>query len=84
VIAPPSWPAPLPVIFDTNVLLSGIFFGGVPGRLLTAWQESRMQLVLSPDILAEYYEAAALTSQRTECPQRTHAMHRRTVQKALF
>lgn len=63
-IAPSSWPAPLPVIFDTNVLLSGIFFGGVPGRLLTAWQESRMQLVLSPDILAEDYEAAAVLSTR--------------------
>ena len=52
------------MILDTNGLLSGIFFGGVPGRLLAAWQEGRMQLVLSPDILAEPYEAAAVLSNR--------------------
>lgn len=51
--------APLRVTLDTNVLLSGIFFGGVPGRLLTAWQDDRLALVLSPAILAEYQEAGA-------------------------
>lgn len=45
---------PLGVILDTNVLLSGIFFGGVPGRVLEAWHEDRFELVLSPAILAEY------------------------------
>jgi predicted nucleic acid-binding protein len=59
VIAPVSRATPLRVILDTNVLLSGIFFGGVPGRLLTAWQEDRLALVLSPAILAEYHEAGA-------------------------
>lgn len=58
-IAPLSRATPLRVILDTNVLLSGIFFGGVPGRLLTAWQNDRLTLVLSPDILAEYHEAGA-------------------------
>ncbi|HSU93710.1 MAG TPA: hypothetical protein VLI43_08355 [Gemmatimonadaceae bacterium] len=37
-IARTSRATPLRVILDTNVLLSGIFFGGVPGRLLAAWQ----------------------------------------------
>jgi putative PIN family toxin of toxin-antitoxin system len=59
VIAPVSRATPLRVILDTNVLLSGIFFGGVPGGLLTAWQEDRLALVLSPAILAEYHEAGA-------------------------
>lgn len=27
------------VVLDTNVLVSGIFFGGVPGKLLDAWTE---------------------------------------------
>ncbi len=58
-IAPVSRSTPLRVILDTNVLLSGIFFGGVPGRLLTAWQDDRLALVLSPAILAEYHEAGA-------------------------
>lgn len=54
-IAPVPRPSPLHAILDTNVLLSGIFFGGVPGRLLTAWQDERLALVLSPAILAEYH-----------------------------
>lgn len=55
---------PLHVILDTNVLLSGIFFGGVPGRLLTAWQDERLALVLSPAILTEYHEAGAVLAAR--------------------
>lgn len=46
------------VILDTNVVLSGIFFGGVPGRLLEAWRAGAITLVLSPSILAEYRQAA--------------------------
>ena len=37
------------IIVDTNVVMSGIFFGGVPGRILDAWAEGRLELVLSPD-----------------------------------
>ena len=39
------------VVLDTNVVLSGIFFGGVPGRILDAWQVGHLTLVLSPAIL---------------------------------
>jgi uncharacterized protein len=42
------------VILDTNVLVLGVFFGGVPGRILEAWRDARIQLVLSPEILEEY------------------------------
>jgi putative PIN family toxin of toxin-antitoxin system len=42
------------VVLDTNVLVSGIFFGGLPGRLLDAWADGRLELVLSPAILDEY------------------------------
>lgn len=44
---------------DTNVIMSGIFFGGVPGRLLDAWAAGRVELVLSPAILDEYRRAGA-------------------------
>jgi uncharacterized protein len=47
------------VVLDTNVLLSGFFFGGVPGRVLDAWREGRLALVLSAPILIEYREAGA-------------------------
>lgn len=39
---------------DTNVIMWGIFFGGVPGRLLDAWVAGQVELVLSPAILVEY------------------------------
>ena len=47
------------MVLDTNVLLPGIFFGGVPGRILDAWQAGRLELVLSPAILAEYRRTGA-------------------------
>lgn len=42
------------VILDTNVLVSGIFFGGVPGQIVDAWADDRLSLVLTPEILEEY------------------------------
>ncbi|MBX3361468.1 MAG: putative toxin-antitoxin system toxin component, PIN family [Phycisphaeraceae bacterium] len=41
-------------VIDTNVLMSGIFFGGVPGRVLAAWSNGRFELVATPLILGEY------------------------------
>lgn len=42
------------VVLDTNVVVSGVFFGGVPGRILSAWSAGQFVLVLSPAILEEY------------------------------
>jgi putative PIN family toxin of toxin-antitoxin system len=43
------------VVLDTNVFVSGVFFAGVPGRIVSAWASGQITLVLSPDILAEYH-----------------------------
>jgi putative PIN family toxin of toxin-antitoxin system len=42
------------VILDTNVFVSGVFFGGQPGKILTAWRNGKIRLFLSPEILEEY------------------------------
>ncbi len=42
------------IVLDTNVFVSAVFFGGVPGRILEAWRDGRLQLVLSAAILDEY------------------------------
>jgi uncharacterized protein len=42
------------VVLDTNVLVSGIFFGGPPGTVLESWSAGRYELVVSPSILDEY------------------------------
>ena len=44
------------VILDTNVFVSGVFFGGQPGKILTAWRDGKIRLFLSPEILEEYVE----------------------------
>ena len=42
------------VVVDTNVLISGVFFGGMPSQVLEAWRDGKIELVVSPDILEEY------------------------------
>ena len=42
------------VVIDTNVFISGIFFSGPPSRILKAWQEDRIQIAASEDIITEY------------------------------
>jgi putative PIN family toxin of toxin-antitoxin system len=46
------------VILDTNVIMSAIFFGGIPGKILKAYASGELSLVLSPEILSEYHEVA--------------------------
>lgn len=46
------------IILDTNVFISGIFFSGPPFQILKAWQNSRLQIVLSQEILNEYQRVA--------------------------
>lgn len=42
------------VVVDTNVFVSGVFFGGDPGDVLTAWRDKHIELVVSPEIIEEY------------------------------
>jgi putative PIN family toxin of toxin-antitoxin system len=44
----------LKVILDTNVFVSGIFFSGPPYRILEAWRDGKIRLVVSLEILEEY------------------------------
>ncbi len=47
------------VVLDTNVFVSGIFFGGKPGRLLELWRDGHFELVTTRAIHGEYSETAA-------------------------
>jgi len=42
------------VILDTNIFISGIFFSGPPARILEAWRDGKIQIVVSEAILEEY------------------------------
>ncbi|WP_419937339.1 PIN domain-containing protein [Candidatus Palauibacter sp.] len=35
------------VVLDTNVFVSGVFFGGHPGSVLEAWRDGRVEVVIS-------------------------------------
>jgi putative PIN family toxin of toxin-antitoxin system len=50
-------------VLDTNVLVSGIFFGGVPGAVLDAWTDHRFELLLTPSIFDEYLRTCARLSE---------------------
>lgn len=42
------------IVLVTNVFMSGVFFGGVPERILVAWQAGDFDLAVSLDIFTEY------------------------------
>ena len=46
------------IILDTNVFISGIFFTGPPSQILKAWKNSKLQIVLSQEVLDEYQRVA--------------------------
>jgi len=46
------------VVLDTNVLISGIFFSGLPGRILNAWRSRKFQIAVSVEVLEEYIDVA--------------------------
>ncbi len=52
------------VILDTNVLMSGIFWSGPPAKILQAWHDKKISLVLSPEILEEYRRVGSILSQK--------------------
>jgi uncharacterized protein len=51
-------------ILDTNVLISGVFWKGVPFEILKAWQKHRFRLVISLPILYEYHRVLDEMSKR--------------------
>ena len=41
-------------VLDTNVLMSGLFFGGKPAQIIDWWLVSGSVLLVTEDVLAEY------------------------------
>jgi len=54
----------LKVIIDTNVLISGIFFNGLPFEILRKWQQGKFDLIISPAIFEEYNRVAQRLNKR--------------------
>jgi len=58
----------LRIVLDTNVLLSGLFFGGIPLRIVKACLLGTVHLVASTEILQEYREAVLDLARRNPLP----------------
>ena len=52
------------VVLDTNVLLSAVFFSGVPYTVLDAWRQGKLTLVVSAEILDEYDRVSRRLSEK--------------------
>jgi uncharacterized protein len=52
------------VVLDTNVFVSGVFFSGPPYRILKAWRDGKLELVISSDILDEYSRIATILAEQ--------------------
>lgn len=50
------WSSKPRVVVDTNVFVSGLLFGGNPGKILEAIKEKKLELVISPEIEVEILE----------------------------
>jgi uncharacterized protein len=47
------------VVIDTNVLISAILFGGMPGELISLWKSGRIKPLASKEIVDEYITVLA-------------------------
>jgi putative PIN family toxin of toxin-antitoxin system len=52
------------VILDTNVVISGVFFTGVPYYILKAWRDGTVHVVVSPEILGEYQRVGGVLAKQ--------------------
>ena len=44
------------VVIDTNIFISGIFWGGAPFKILELWKNKKIELVSTDEILKEYFD----------------------------
>jgi putative PIN family toxin of toxin-antitoxin system len=42
------------VVIDTNVVISALLFGGIPGKLIKLWKNGRIKPLVSREIIDEY------------------------------
>jgi putative PIN family toxin of toxin-antitoxin system len=49
----------IPVVIDTNVLVSALLFGGKPGRLIDLWKNRRLRPFLSEEMIDELIRVLA-------------------------
>ena len=49
------------IVIDTNVVVSALLFGGVPGKLVPLWKTGRIRVFTSREMIEEYLRVLAYT-----------------------
>ena len=47
------------VVIDTNVVVSALLFGGVPGKLIPLWKSGRIRALATKEMIEEYLRVLA-------------------------
>ena len=47
------------IVIDTNVIISAILFGGIPGRLIELWKRRTITPLITEEIMSEYLRVLA-------------------------
>jgi uncharacterized protein len=64
------------VVLDTNVLISALLFGGLPGRLRTLWRGKLVQPFVSQAIIDEYLRVLAYPKFQLTRGEIEHLLHK--------
>lgn len=51
-------------VIDTNVVMSGIAWGGAPGMIIRAWSDELIKVIVTKEIVAEYQRIASVLSKK--------------------
>jgi putative PIN family toxin of toxin-antitoxin system len=60
------------LVLDTNVFVSALFWTGPPRKILDAWSEQKIQLILSTEIMQEYTRIAYALSRKRNLTEDGH------------
>ena len=53
-------------VIDTNVLASGIFWKGTPLKVIEAWTDGKIKLIVSGEILIEYERVLTILNKKAQ------------------
>lgn len=72
------------LVLDTNVFVSGVFFSGPSYRILEAWRDGKLRLIISPEILREYERVGEELADRFPAIDLRPILELATVEAELF
>jgi putative PIN family toxin of toxin-antitoxin system len=64
------------IVIDTNVVISAILFGGVPGKLIDLWKTGRIVPLISEEIMTEYIRVLAYQKFKLTEEEINYIIHR--------